>query len=106
MKQRYKTRNSPRRENAIKQAIRHCSDRGWFFGNSHFHEDMGLWIWLLRFKADKHDVLNKLVTVVRNKIVTFCRGDIRPPKLSLASLILLLLTFIVELLELELISTI
>lgn len=73
---RNKKKNSPRRENAIRQAVIYLKSCGWW-GNSHFHEDLGRFIWWWKYKADKYDVLNALCCGKHNNVVTFARGDIR-----------------------------
>lgn len=77
MRQEYKKRNSPRRANAITQAITYLRDTCGWWGYFHYSDRLGELIWQFGFKADKYDVLNSLVCVERNKIVTFCRRDIR-----------------------------
>ncbi len=74
---RNKKRNSPRRANAITQAITYLRDTCGWWGYFHYSDRLGELIWQFGFKADKYDVLNSLVCVERNKIVTFCRRDIR-----------------------------
>ena len=74
---RKKIRNSPRRENAIRQAVIYLKDSCGYWGNSHFHEDVGRFIWRLKYKADKYDVLNALCCGKQNKVLTFARADIR-----------------------------
>lgn len=73
---RNKKRNSPRLANAIKRACEyaHACSTWWYAFRS---DDLGRLIYEFAYKADKYDVLNALVCVERNKIVTFCRRDIR-----------------------------
>lgn len=73
---RNKKKNSPRLANAIKRAIEyaHAYSTWWYAYRS---DDLGRLIYEIAYKADKYDVLNALVCVERNKIVTFCRRDIR-----------------------------
>lgn len=73
---RNKKRNSPRLANAIRRAIEyaHACSSWWYAYRS---DDLGRLIYEFAYKADKYDVLNALVCTERNKIVTFCRRDIR-----------------------------
>lgn len=99
MMQKYKTRNSPRRANAITQAIAYLSDSCGWYGYFHYSDRLGELIWSIRFKADKYDVLNRLCAGHRNKIVTFARGDIRHC-IDLFKLMALLTIAIIAILEL------
>ena len=74
---RNKEKNSPRRANAITKAITYLRDTCGWWGYFHYSDRIGELIWQFGFKADRYDVLNGLVCVERNKIVTFCRRDIR-----------------------------
>lgn len=85
MRQEYKKRNSPRMQSAINRVLTHVYT---VLTISHFGRfrivyypyssmNIGVSILMLAYGADKYDVLNRLVCVERNKIVTFCRRDIR-----------------------------
>lgn len=69
-------RHSPRLERAIKQAceIAHANSGWWYAFRSN---DLGELIFNIAYKADKYDVLNKLVKGFSKPLVSFIRGDIR-----------------------------
>lgn len=75
---RNKKRNSPQLANAIARVIHFAHEMygGWY--SYHYAPyAFGMSVFEVAYKADKYDVLNSLVCVERNKIVTFCRRDIR-----------------------------
>ena len=69
-------RHSPRLERAIKQAceIAHANSGWWYAFRSN---DLGELIFNIAYKADKYDVLNKLVKGFSKPLVSFIRVDIR-----------------------------
>lgn len=85
MRQVFKKRNSPRMQSAINRVLKHvfsfitiaCSGRYRIVYHPYSSSNLGVMIFILAYGADKYDVLNSLVCVERNKIVTFCRRDIR-----------------------------
>ena len=107
MKQKYKTRNSPRLQSAINRVlthvysvltISHCG-RYRIVYNPYSSSHLGVIILMLAYGADKYDVLNRLCAGHRNKIVTFARGDIRHC-IDLFKLMALLTIAIIAILEL------
>lgn len=77
-------RHSPRLERAIKQAceIAHANSGWWYAFRSN---DLGELIFNIAYKADKYDVLNKLVKGFSKPLVSFIRGDIRHVALKAVS---------------------
>lgn len=103
MRQVFKKQNSPRMQSAINRVLtsvysvltfsyyRRC--RIVFYPYS--SRNIGVSILILAYGADKYDVLNKLITGERNKIVTFARGDIRHKHDRMKILLLMFLAIIV-----------
>ena len=107
MKQKYKTRNSPRLQSAINRVLTHVYSvltisrfgRYRIVYYPYSLSDIGVSILMLAYGADKYDVLNRLCAGHRNKIVTFARGDIRHC-IDLFKLMALLTIAIIAILEL------
>ena len=103
MKLQYKKQNSPRRDNAIRQAYNILADSSGWFGRSHFSDDLGELIWSLKFKADKYDVINALVLAPGNnfKPMEFIRADIRPHRriFGITDLLILVMLIVALLME-------
>lgn len=92
MKLKYKKENSPRMQSAINRTF-HAWQGGWWMRSD--VRALGMCAIDLAYGADKYDVLNKLSTGHRNKIVTFVRGDIRRKYDRMKILLLLVLAMIV-----------
>ena len=106
MRQEYKKQNSPRMQSAINRVLTHvyslitisCCGRYRIVYNPYSSMDLGVCILILAYGADKYDVLNRLCSGNRNKIVTFARGDIRNTKKrveSLETILALIVLFII-----------
>ena len=106
MKLKYKKENSPRMQSAINRVLTHVytvltiarCGRYRIVYNPFSSSDIGVSILMLAYGADKYDVLNRLSTGHRNKIVTFARGDIRHTKKrveSLETILALIVLFII-----------
>ena len=103
MRQVFKKQNSPRMQSAINRVLTHVYPLLTIsrFGRyrivyyPYSSMDIGVSILMLAYGADKYDVLNKLSTGHRNKIVTFARGDIRRKYDRMKILLLLVLAMIV-----------
>lgn len=74
MKQAFKKQNSPRMQSAINRTFHSWTGDWWIRSDV---RELGMLALDFAYGADKYDVLNKLSTGHRNKIVTFARGDIR-----------------------------
>jgi len=92
MKLKYKKENSPRMQSAINRTF-HAWQGGWWMRSD--VRALGMCAIDLAYGADKYDVLNRLSTGHRNKIVTFARGDIRRKYDRMKILLLLVLAMIV-----------
>lgn len=95
MKAIYKHRNCPRLQHAIKVTIAQVHKRGrrWWKTSP---EDIGT-IYEIAYKADKSDVLNRLLTTFLQNLRSFIRADIRwekPTRLHALTLIFILILFI------------
>jgi type VI protein secretion system component VasF len=109
MRQEYKKRNSPRMQSAINRMLNHVysvltlayNGRYRIVYNPYTSGYLGVSILMLAYGADKYDVLNRLCTGKRNKIVTFARGDIRHRYWRMKYLLLLVLALTVLLTMLE-----
>ena len=98
-----KKSNSPRVQSAIKKVIGylHLHHGGWHFTDYMCRPDnFGLMVFLIAYKADKYDVLNRLSTGFHSLARSFIRADIRrkkPPKPKaigiLAIILLIIITF-------------
>lgn len=103
MKLKYKKENSPRMQSAINRVLTHVYSvltisrfgRYRIVYYPYSSSDIGVSILMLAYGADKYDVLNRLSTGHRNKIVTFARGDIRRKYDRMKILLLLVLAMIV-----------
>lgn len=92
MKLKYKKENSPRMQSAINRTF-HAWQGGWWMRSD--VRALGMCAIDLAYGADKYDVLNRLSTGHRNKIVTFARDDIRRKNDRMKILLLLVLATIV-----------
>lgn len=92
MKLKYKKENSPRMQSAINRTF-HAWQGGWWMRSD--VRALGMCAIDLAYGADKYDVMNRLSTGHRNKIVTFARGDIRRKYDRMKFLLLLVLAMIV-----------
>ena len=96
MKIKYKRRNCPRLENAIKRAIRIAQNAG-SWGYAILADDLGRMIFDIAYKADKYDVLNKLADGCRRLAKAFIRADIRwerPTRLHTIGTLIIIFIFI------------
>ena len=96
MKTIYKRRNCPRLQHAIKVTIAQVHGRGRWWGKT-APEDIGTMIYEIAYKADKSDVLNRLLTTFLQSFRSFIRADIRwekPTRLHALTLIFILILFI------------
>ena len=92
MKLKYKKENSPRMQSAINRTF-HAWQGGWWMRSD--VRALGICAIDLAYGADKYDVLNRLSTGHRNKIVTFARGDIRQRHDGMKILLFMVLALIV-----------
>lgn len=103
MRQVFKKQNSPRMQSAINRVLTHVYSLLTIsrFGRyrivyyPYSSMNIGVSILMLAYGADKYDVLNKLSTGHRNKIVTFVRGDIRQRHDGMKILLFMVLALIV-----------
>ena len=103
MRQVFKKQNSPRMQSAINRVLTHVYPLLTIsrFGRyrivyyPYSSMNIGVSILMLAYGADKYDVLNKLSTGHRNKIVTFARGDIRQRHDGMKILLFMVLALIV-----------
>ena len=101
MKIKYKRRNCPRLQNAIKQAthIVHENCGGWWRIGYYLQrpDAFGELIFNIAYKADKYDVLNKLADGCRRLAKAFIRADIRwerPTRLHTIGTLIIIFIFI------------
>ena len=92
MRQVLKKQNSPRMQSAINRTFHSWTGDWWIRSDV---RALGMLALDFAYGADKYDVLNKLSTGHRNKIVTFARGDIRRKYDRMKILLLLVLATIV-----------
>ena len=77
MKQAYRKHNSPRLAVAIREACIIMYQRGSWWGCRTFHVDLAVLIYQIGLRADKYDVLCRVLAGHRQARPVFIRGDIR-----------------------------
>lgn len=92
MRQVFKKQNSPRMQSAINRTFHSWTGDWWIRSDV---RALGMLALDFAYGADKYDVLNKLSTGHRNKIVTFVRGDIRQRHDGMKILLFMVLALIV-----------
>ena len=98
MKIKYKAKNCPRLQNAIKRAIHIVHELCvWWLCDCKLPDTFGELIFNIAYEADKYDVLNKLAEWCRRYARAFIRADIRlerPTRLHTIGTLIIIFIFI------------